>query len=106
MTTTAVALSLTSGKAMEDLMVRSPFLTFTHSMWRGDFSRRALAQSCAVIVAVKTDTARSVKKRFIPVAVYRGSPRFGKAPDLCHCAQFLDHARENSQQLFDFLTRF
>src|SRR5581483_10549049 len=33
---------------MKDSTSREPDLSFTHSPWRGDFSRRALAQSCAV----------------------------------------------------------
>src|ERR1051325_8939583 len=57
MSTTLVALFLTSGYTTNALIVRSPDLMFTHSRCRGDFSSAIFAQfgagaGGAVVVAV------------------------------------------------------
>src|SRR2546427_7423741 len=53
---------------MKQLTSRSPCLTFTHSRCRGDFSSRALAQSCAEAVTPASVAAAStptIKFRYI-----------------------------------------
>src|SRR5262245_43643578 len=54
MSTMAGALSLTSGYAIKQVTSRSPFLTFISSRWRGDLSRRALAQSWELALKMKS----------------------------------------------------
>src|ERR1043166_337847 len=48
---------------MKQLTSRLPCFTFTHSRWRGDFSRRALAQSWAV--ALKAPSNRVTASSFV-----------------------------------------
>src|SRR5579883_2726461 len=66
---------------MKQLTSRLPFLTFTHSMWRGDFSRRVLAQSWAEADAIPRTVPRTyVMNIFIGFEQYSAAFVFDKEP--------------------------
>src|SRR5919108_4713965 len=59
MTRTTGVLLFDSGYTMKVSTARSPCFTVTHSPWRGDFSRAALAQSCPRARGAATEATAS-----------------------------------------------